>query len=115
MSTYTKMTKSPKTGKWEEALWLDDHFGPHQYGVKFPNDLIKDIVNPDKVKLETRDYTTEEQLEQMKANAVNDQELYEDLRSELLSAYIKLNRIHAAWVELHAAHKAVYNKEITEK
>src|SRR4029077_8015262 len=35
MSTYTQLTKHPNTGKWEEAVWQDDYFAPHRYGVRF--------------------------------------------------------------------------------
>lgn len=54
MSTYNKITRHPQTGKWENALWIDDYFGHHIYGVEFksdskvyPIDLInsKDIKN----------------------------------------------------------------------
>lgn len=51
MSSFKKITRHPKTGKWEQAWWLDDYFMPHVYGVKFadgkvyPTDLVenKDI------------------------------------------------------------------------
>lgn len=36
MSNYLKWTKHPKTGEWFEAEWLDDYFGHHRYGVRFP-------------------------------------------------------------------------------
>ena len=51
MSSYTRLTKNPKTGKWEDAYWLDDFYGPHQYAVRFPDGQV---FNPDKTKLETR-------------------------------------------------------------
>lgn len=53
MSTYKRETKNPKTGEWENATWMDDHFGRHHYGVYFPHD--DEIIDPEKVKLETRD------------------------------------------------------------
>lgn len=37
MSTYKASTQHPFTGEWEMATWLDDHYGPHKYGVRFPN------------------------------------------------------------------------------
>jgi hypothetical protein len=37
MSSYKKLTKNPKTGEFEEAFWMDDYFGEHKYGVKFPD------------------------------------------------------------------------------
>lgn len=63
MSTFTRETKNPRTGKWEMATWYDDLFGRHNYGVVFPSDRAlygKDLplkavaVDPEKVKLETR-------------------------------------------------------------
>lgn len=35
MSSYKDKAINPKTGKEEEADFLDDYFGQHQYGVKF--------------------------------------------------------------------------------
>lgn len=46
MSTYTKETRNPVTGEWEIALWMDDHFGRHRYGVRFPDG---DVFTPDDV------------------------------------------------------------------
>ena len=51
MSTYEAITKHPITGKWELATWYDDHFGNHNYGVKFSDGRIFD---PRKVKLITK-------------------------------------------------------------
>lgn len=54
MSTYSKVTRHPQTGKWEIAEWIDDYFGHHIYGVQFesdkkvyPTELVeqKDIKN----------------------------------------------------------------------
>jgi hypothetical protein len=38
MSNFQRLTKHPKTGKFELADWLDDYFGNHHYGVRFPSD-----------------------------------------------------------------------------
>lgn len=38
MSSFFRMTKRPDTGTIEYAEWLDGHFGPHRYGVRFPSD-----------------------------------------------------------------------------
>ena len=35
MSTYYRVTKHPVTGIPEDALWMDDYYGHHEYGVKF--------------------------------------------------------------------------------
>ena len=35
MSSYSKKTKNPKTGKIETAEWLDNYFAPREYGVRF--------------------------------------------------------------------------------
>lgn len=40
MSTYYKPTKHPHNGLFYKALHIDDHFGSHQYGIKFPDGLI---------------------------------------------------------------------------
>jgi hypothetical protein len=52
MSTFSKLTKNPKTGEWEICVWHDDYFAHHHYGVEFPDGTI---VDPEKVKLETKD------------------------------------------------------------
>ena len=52
MSSYIKKTKHPKTGKWEDADWLDNYFGHYHYGVRFPDGQVFD---PEKKKLETEE------------------------------------------------------------
>ena len=37
MSSYIKTTVNPDTHAIEEAEWLDDYFGSHEYGVRFPS------------------------------------------------------------------------------
>jgi len=38
MSSYIKKVKHPITGKKQDALFLDDYYGEHQYGVGFRKD-----------------------------------------------------------------------------
>lgn len=52
MSTYTKQTKHPITNEWENALWIDDYYGSHNYGVQFSD---KKIYDPRATELETRE------------------------------------------------------------
>ena len=40
MSNYSRLTKHPKTGEFLQAEWLDDYFGPHEYGVRFPDGKV---------------------------------------------------------------------------
>lgn len=40
MSTFYRRTKNPLTGEFEDALWMDDHFGRHRYGVHFPGGMV---------------------------------------------------------------------------
>jgi hypothetical protein len=40
MSSYTRRTKNPISGKFELAWWIDDFFGKHLYGVKFPDGTV---------------------------------------------------------------------------
>ena len=40
MSSFYKKTKHPVTGSIENALWVDDHFGRHKYGVEFPDGSV---------------------------------------------------------------------------
>jgi len=55
MSNYIKKTKNPKTGDYENANWIDDHFGRHHYGVSFPSGA--EIYDPEKIELETNEIT----------------------------------------------------------
>lgn len=40
MSSYSKPTRHPNTGKWEDAEWLDDYFAPNIYGVRFADGKV---------------------------------------------------------------------------
>jgi hypothetical protein len=40
MSNFFEKTIHPETGAEEEAEWLDDYYGRHQYGVRFPDGKI---------------------------------------------------------------------------
>lgn len=51
MSTFARLTKHPDTGKFEKAIWHDDYFGHHLYGVEFEDGTV---INPSIVTLETR-------------------------------------------------------------
>lgn len=42
MSNYTQPTKHPETGEILAAEWIDDYFGRHKYGVRFPDGKIFD-------------------------------------------------------------------------
>lgn len=53
MTHITRETKNPLTHKWEMALYIDDHFGPGQCGVKFSDGSI---YNPLYTKLKVREY-----------------------------------------------------------
>ena len=35
MSSYYDVGLNPRTGKLEKAMWIDDCFGPREYGVQF--------------------------------------------------------------------------------
>jgi len=60
MSNYIKTTKHPVSGKWEEAEWLDNEMGSHQYGVRFPSNRDT-VYNPEEFKLETKEKTMKDQ------------------------------------------------------
>ena len=42
MSSYFRKTKNPKTGEFEDAIWADDHYGKHKYGVMFSDGTYKE-------------------------------------------------------------------------
>lgn len=52
MSNYFRWTQHPDTMHWHYAAWIDDHFGSHNYGVKFNDGGIYD---PREVELKTMD------------------------------------------------------------
>ena len=52
MSTYIQTSKHPTTGAWEQATWMDDFYGHHHYGVRFPDGSTFD---PEEVKIETKE------------------------------------------------------------
>lgn len=37
MSSFKRITKHPLTGDFEQSDWLDDYYGKHEYGVRFPD------------------------------------------------------------------------------
>jgi hypothetical protein len=45
MSTYVDKAINPKTGKSQLALFIDDHYGSHRYGVGFKNDATDANLN----------------------------------------------------------------------
>lgn len=61
MSTYTRRTKHPVTGKWENAEWRDDALGHHKYGVIFPSEP-EEIYDPKEYELNS-DYPDEAMIE----------------------------------------------------
>lgn len=40
MSDFIRDTYNPRHGKLEPAHWMDDYYGPHRYGVKFPDGSV---------------------------------------------------------------------------
>lgn len=52
MSSFVKQTKHPITGQWQDAAWIDDYFGHHNYGVKFADG---NVFDPRHHTLETND------------------------------------------------------------
>lgn len=68
MSTFQEWTKHPKTGEIEQAVWIDDYFGNHNYGVKFADGNIYD---PREVKIEMKSKPMETNKEQWKEEWAN--------------------------------------------
>jgi len=41
MSNFIAPTRYPdEAGEIQPATWLDDYFGPHEYGVRFPDGKV---------------------------------------------------------------------------
>jgi len=55
MSNYFGTAKNPKTGEIEDVEFLDDFYGPHQYGIRFKDgttykeEYIMDIMVPKEI------------------------------------------------------------------
>ena len=59
MITFYCVTKHPKTGRWENACWIDGHYGRYHYGVQLPNG---DTFDPWVVTLRTEIDETEAEI-----------------------------------------------------
>lgn len=49
MSSYISKAINPRTGKEEDALFLDDYYGKHRYGVRFSDGhtyKLEDVEQP---------------------------------------------------------------------
>ena len=68
MSNYSRYTRHPLTKRWEYALWMDDYYEHHYYGVRFPDGQVFD---PWKERLDSGDLTKEE------VDILNDHWLYD--------------------------------------
>jgi len=40
MSDFIRDTYNPRNGNLEPAHWMDDYYGKHRYGVKFPDGSV---------------------------------------------------------------------------
>lgn len=49
MSNYTRVAWHPTERVARAAMWLDDHFGKHQYGVRFSGD--PKVYRPNEVEI----------------------------------------------------------------
>lgn len=43
MSNFTRKTYNPQTGAYEDADWIDNYFGPHEYGVRFADGKVYSV------------------------------------------------------------------------
>lgn len=85
MSCYYAITKHPETGKWENAEWLDDHFGIHHYGVRFPDGRVFD---PERIKCDQKDLRTD--YMKLESEAVNRFDVCGELRKQsILREYME--------------------------
>lgn len=67
MSNYFEWTRHPKTGSIEYAEWLDDAYGRHCYGVRFPSDgLMLDARSFRHEKINPEDRVAQVEIEKSK-------------------------------------------------
>ena len=66
MSSFVKQAINPKTNKKENALFLDDYYGLHHYGIGFSKDgkkiTIKNAFDSGKLDYDKYDFYPEEDL-----------------------------------------------------
>lgn len=55
MSTFVDKAIKPKTKQTQEAWFIDDFYGQHQYAVAFRQDGEGAVFNSDKIKLDEYD------------------------------------------------------------
>ena len=55
MSTYVNKAINPKTMKIQEAWFIDDFYGQHQYGVAFRKDCGDAVFSSDKIERDEYD------------------------------------------------------------
>ncbi len=84
MSTYMKMSKNPKNGKWEYATWRDDYFGSHHYGVEFKDG---EVYDPEKTEIETKDAKPSLPSEEVVIKAVEQANLSQLIQMEIWKWY----------------------------
>ena len=51
MSTFITYTKAPKDKKYRPAIWIDDYFGHHRYGVRFEKETETLLADAYKFKI----------------------------------------------------------------
>jgi hypothetical protein len=49
MSNFTRAAYNPKERVVRAAAWLDNHFGPHRYGIAFDGDPV--VYQPSQVEI----------------------------------------------------------------
>lgn len=79
MSSFIQNTKHPKTGEWEDALWLDDYYGHHHYGVMW---LGGTMTDPEKVDLLTSDTLVQHTFEDFVPNKATDSNKSSEVRTK---------------------------------
>jgi hypothetical protein len=55
MSTFVDKATNPKTKKIQEAWFIDDFYGQHQYAIAFRKDGEDVVFSADKIKLNKYD------------------------------------------------------------
>lgn len=77
MSSYRRDTIHPETGKVESAMWIDDYFGRHRYGVQFPDGKV---FKPEETEFPLDDDEKMEVIQMAKVTNDNPKKLIQNLR-----------------------------------
>lgn len=89
MSTYIKKTKHPELKKFMDALWIDDYFGNHNYGVQFAGEETIYDMRENDFKTNDREVTTPWENFEFMSDASPEEDGWETVFDDVIIDLIK--------------------------